>query len=442
LIVPYSIAGQGQKAQPDTLFVLHRMSALIGAGWNRSVIRRASTLLAITLPGLVFNLGLTYAASHMLNSEEFGIFYTAITTINILFAPAIVVNLFFSRFVSTIFANDGLGAAQESFQVVLRTVGRWLTVASVVALAAVLILGGLGGQFSTAMGIVVIVVVATSYFAECGRVILQGEQRFLRLGLYTLSWMLMRFVLGLIGLWVFGTVWGGLAGVAISAPLAFVAFFGTSPLSDAKNQVAAVKPPRLVEIAPFALGYGIFSAAAHADIVVAYAVFDPVQLGVYSASSVLPKGLLMATLPIIQLAFPLMVGSNVAARLGLDVILKGIGLTIAVTMVGAAAIFALSGPACSSSYGLVGCDAQTMAVAALAMIPFGALRFLVSVDYSARRDWMPSLVILPAVAFIVFGLSAPLTPYGLAVDFAIFSVLTLLPYGLLRFLKLRPPRTP
>jgi O-antigen/teichoic acid export membrane protein len=418
------------------LKVLRGLSRLLSRGWNESVIRRAMTLLVITVPATLLNLALTYSASHMLNPTEFGIFYTAITTINILFAPAIVLNLFFSRYVATIFARGGLEAANGAFVVILKTLARWLALASVIGVLAVIIVGALAGKFSATLGIVIIVIVATSYFAECGRVILQGEHRFTRLGIYTLAWMVLRFVLGLGGLWAFGTVWGGLAGVALSAPAAFVLFFGINPLAS-RVMGELPDPPKLTEMVPFALGYALFSAAAHADIIVAYVALDPVHLGIYSASSVLPKGLLMATLPIIQLAFPLMVGRQVEARPGLGVILKGIALTGAVSVAGAAGIFLVSGPACSSSYGLAGCDPTTMIYGALAMISFGLLRFFVSIDYSVKRDWVPSLLAVPTVIFPAVIIGMPLTPETLALYFLIFSVATLLPYLLLSLFQPR-----
>ncbi|HNR77624.1 MAG TPA: hypothetical protein PKM48_10880, partial [Parvularculaceae bacterium] len=61
-------------------------------GLRRSVIRRGISLLALTLPAALLNLGLAYLASKWLDAGDFGIYYAAITAINIAFAPAMIVN--------------------------------------------------------------------------------------------------------------------------------------------------------------------------------------------------------------------------------------------------------------------------------------------------------------------------------------------------------------
>lgn len=209
--------------------VLRRVGARSLSGWNQSVLRRAILLLLFTFPAAALNLAFTYTASHFLSPGDFGIFYTAITAINILFAPATVVNLFFSRFVATAFARHGKEEGKAAVATMLLVVSKWIILASMACLALVGAAGFANDLFSPTVGTLIVVIVATSYFAECGRIILQGEHRFVRLGIYTLGWMTARFVFGLAGLWLFGTVWGALAGVVLSAPIIFILFFGISP---------------------------------------------------------------------------------------------------------------------------------------------------------------------------------------------------------------------
>ncbi|MDO8287788.1 MAG: hypothetical protein Q7T44_01075 [Parvibaculum sp.] len=401
-------------------------------GLSESVVRRAITLLAFTIPASLINLLFTYVAAHKLEPDEFGIFYAAITAINILFAPAVIFNLLFSRYVSTLYAESGSDAARHSHFIVLSTTLRWLSAFTFVGLAAVVILGVIGGFFSAQLAMVVIIIVATSYFAECGRIFLQGEHRFLTLGIYTLIWMSGRLVFGTIGLWVFGTVWSGLAGVVFAAPVVFFLFFGLKPLISKPAKIPDLLPPNLSELVPFAIGYAIFAAVAHADIIVAYLMLDPYQLGVYSASSVLPKGILMLTLPIIQLAFPLMVDNRVKETPGMSVMVKGFLLTSVVAASGVIVAIIFRETVCASRYGFNSCDIPTMIYAAVAMIPFVLVRFLISVDYSAHRDWVPGLLIVPLCIFVGLNLNKPLDSQGLATLFLIFSFIVLLLYPALR----------
>ena len=194
-------------------------------------------------------------------------------------------------------------------------------------------------------------------------------------------------------------------------------------------------PPRisnLTSLIPFGLGYGLFAAAAHVDILIAYFYLPTQELGVYSALPVLPKGPSMLTLPIIQLAFPMMVGRQAASLPSGVVIVKGLVLTTLLSSLGAGAIMALSEPACSGRLGFRACDPTTMSFGLLAIIVFEIVRFLVSVDFSAKRDLMPSALAVPLGLYCAFAGYGVKTPTALAQGFVLFSLATLLFYLLLR----------
>ena len=412
---------------------LSQLRSLATEGVSESVIRRAVALLCFTLPATLLNLGLSYSASRILDPSSFGIFYAAITGINVLFAPAVIANLYFSRYVATLTAHQGVGHADDSLRFVFNTLAKWIGVLLLAALTLVVLLSLSGRHFALPLAILVLLIVYTSYLAEAGRIVLQGVHRFMRLGAYTLSWMVARFVLGLAGLYIFGTVWGGLTGVLLSAPIVFAMFFGLPAVGLGREVASDPKTARLGEIMPLAIGYTIFAATAHADIAVAYLRLPPIELGVYSASSVLPKGLLMATLPILQLAFPMMVGRQVASLPGRIVITKGLVLTLLLSSVGAAMIMVLSGPVCTGNLGFKACDATTMAFGLIAIIAFSVIRFLVSVDFSAKRDWIPSTMIVPLCLYGLAAMGTSVTPEEVAKAFCLFSLATLLFYPLLRF---------
>ena len=324
-----------------------RLRRLAGGEWHQSVLRRGAVLLGFTLPAAFLNLGLTYSASRILLPQGFGIFYTAVTAVNILFAPSVVLNLFFSRFVADLAARHGPKRADMTLWHISRFIGKWLGLFSLLGFVGILLLGLVSAKFSKPTAVLIILIVYTSYLGETGRIVLQGTHRFIRLGAYTLVWMMIRFGLGLAGLWLFQTVWGGLAGIALSAPIVFLLAFGAPRRVDGAEFSKALN---IKALGPFALGYGLFAALAHLDILVAYLTMPRIDLGVYSASSVLPKGLLMVSLPIVQLAFPMMVGRHAAVLQSTSVFLKGLLLTFALTAFGAGAVMAVNDPVCRGSH--------------------------------------------------------------------------------------------
>lgn len=408
-----------------------RFKAIAQSEWDQSVIRRATALLCFTLPATILNLGFNYSASKILAPVEFGILYTAITSINILFAPSVVLNFFFSRIVAQISARFGSSQADMALWDISYIIGKWLGLLSLLGLATLVLLKLLGQKFSGSLALLIILIVFGSYLAEAGRTVLQGTQRFMRLGIYTLGWMTIRFVLGIVGLWVFSAVWGGLVGIALSAPLVLLLFFGLPPIRRAFES-GLREAPRISAFTPFAIGYGLFATTAHVDILIAYATLDRTELGIYSASSVLPKGLLMLSLPVVQLAFPMMVGRQVAVLPSTSVIVKGLLLTFLLTAFGAAAIMTVSEPVCSGAYGITACDPKTMAFALAAIVMFCLLRFLISVDFAANRDWLPSLLAAPLVLFAAYAVGDSHDPLELARLFFVFSLMTLLFYPLVR----------
>jgi len=410
-----------------------RIKQIVHSGWDQSVVRRLISLLCFTLPAAGLNLGLSYFASHLLSSKDFGIYYTAIIAINILFAPSLVLNLFFSRFTANVLARHGLEQADRTLWLIVRLVAKWLGILSLVGLALILLFSVLGGKFSRLLALLIILVVYTSYLAETGRIVLQGTHRFIRLGKYTLGWMAIRFALAIGALWFFRTVWGGMVGIVMSAPIVFLWTFGIPRKNQFADSAALSQALDITALTPFAFSYGVFAAIAHADIVVAYLTMQPHALGVYSASSVLPKGLLMVSLPIVQLTFPMMVGRHAAVLPSTSIFLKGLLVTFALTAIGAIIIIALSEPVCNASYGIAACNSTAMAYGLVAIVVFCVIRFLISADFAANRDWLPTTLVVPLGLFGAYAFHIRrTTPVDLAQTFFLFSLIVLVFYSLLR----------
>jgi hypothetical protein len=182
--------------------------------------------------------------------------------------------------------------------------------------------------------------------------------------------------------------------------------------------------------AKLASGFLLFMLLANADILAAYLTLDPVDLSIYSASSVLPKGLLIATLPLIQLIFPLIVGERASARPTVLLILRGALLTLLVSGAGAIAITVLSEPLCTGARGIASCNDDVMAYGLAAIVAMSMLRLAVSADYAAKNDLIPLLLAAPIVAgWLLVRTSDISAPLSLGQYYAAFSVATLVSYS-------------
>lgn len=407
---------------------------------RRSVIRRGVSLLALTLPAALLNLGLAYLASKWLNPGDFGIYYSAITAINIAFAPATIINLFFTRAVAAIGAEYGPPSAAAASSQVFRFIASWggaLTLASSLVAALFWIASA---KFALPVALISLVVLYISYCSEAGRIALQGDGRFIGLGVYSLAWMAFRFIGGAVGIYLFKSVWAGLAGIAVAIILPVLAlfkpwkmfgerFFFPWKSADPVNAkfLSHVKASAFVNLSA---GFLLFMLVANADILAAYAILEPAGLAVYSASSVLPKGLLIATLPLIQLLFPLIVGERASARPTIALIIRGAFLTLAVAGAGSVFIMFLAEPLCAGPHGISSCSNEVMGYGLAAIVAMSLLRLAVSADYAARNDLTPILLIAPIAigGAMIVSLDVS-TPLELGRFYAQFSVLTLAGYG-------------
>ncbi len=407
---------------------------------NASVFRRGIGLLAITAPAALLNLGLSYLASKWLGAEDFGIYYTAITAINVAFAPATIMNLFFTRAIAATGAEQGADHAKEASEKVFRLIASWGAVAAFSLISFAVIAWGLGAGFSVLVACGVALVIYVSYCAEVGRITLQSGNKFFGLGLFTLGWMTSRFIGGALGIYLLRNVWGGLLGIALATILPIFVLFRPWKMIGRRffrpwahqeggdqNLLALVRFSSFLKLSA---GFMLFMIVAHADILIAYRVLTPEQLSTYSASAVLPKGMLVLTLPLIQLLFPLIVGERASARPARMLIVRGAFLTLVVSAAGALMIDLLSGPLCTSSYGIASCDAGLMRFGLLAIVAMCLLRLAISVDYASHLDYVPLTLSLSLVsAAFALGVDAQWTTQTLSQGYFYFSLATLSGYA-------------
>lgn len=390
--------------------------------WQHSVIRRSVVVLAFSGPAMLFNLGLAYVATTLLSPDEFGIFYLAITITNVAFAPSVVLTLFYSRYFVVTAAKMGEQATLHVIRDYVKKVSLWAGLLSFVTLAGLLAFGELIGISAPKIIFLIVLTDYLAYIAETARAAMQGLHQFVRLGLYTMFWMGFRFLLAIAGLVLFETVSAGLLGVALSAMMVFPYFYVRLnkqlkfPAPETK-----LKLPKFSNILPVALGYSTFVLISYLDILLAYFVLNQSELGAYSASTVLPKGIILLTMPIMQVVFPVIVGKHHGVLLKPELIVRSIAITLFTAIFAATALILSDVLLCSGDFGIKYCQTSLITTMALAAIPLCLVRLFVMIQFAMGRDWMPLLLIVPTLIYFAYAYQFTTGMQQLAAEFMVFS---------------------
>ena len=374
--------------------------ALIASPLHRSVIRRSMVLLSMAVPGFLLNYLLLYIASRTLVTEHFGILYTCITVINILYTPSTIVSFFFSRQISETMALHGVDEALNDFRFFFGKMMFWCAVLSVVILVPFTVLGSIIGVDSYALIVLIVLANYGNYLMETIRGGFQGLQRFFTLGAAGLSWIVFRFIFGTLGIYLFRTVWAGVTGIMLCSAPALLLFHRV--LMRGRTRSGSLRPmffPKR-KFTLFIAGFGLLSLLMYMDVLMAYLSLDKISLSAYSASSILPKSIIMVLNPLMQVLFPLLVTSSALGQSSWTKTIKGIALTAAASLSGALFLDLFADILCSTSLGIKSCMPGTMVVLGYSVIPVCLLRVLTLILYARNIDWGPLLLIVPVSVFM------------------------------------------
>ncbi|MEE9301538.1 MAG: hypothetical protein V3V17_10510 [Alphaproteobacteria bacterium] len=401
-----------------------RVSELSVFAIERSIVRRGFVLLALVLPGHVLNYALLVGATHLLVSDAFGIFYAAIAIINVLFAPSLVLSLFLARHFARLKAQAGPGAAVEAFRQAFRLIARWGLLALFLGLAALSVIGSLVGVESFVLIALIVLTAYMAYVTDVVRAAFQGLQLFVLLGLMGLAWMALRFGLGMAGLGIVGTPWAGLVGILASGLIVCAIFYHVVlRRRDAKPIAEAAFPIEVRKLVQFTMGFSLFSVITYLDVLVGYLVMERASFGVYAASSVLPKAIILLSLPVGQVLFPVLTDEESVGRVRSTSVAKGLGLTFFVSAVGSVIVLAFADFFCGEGFGITLADPELVRLLTLSAIPICLLRVVVMRELARGRDWHPLYLMIPLLPFTSYLLGADtLGAFAYAQSYVIFAL--------------------
>jgi O-antigen/teichoic acid export membrane protein len=397
--------------------------------YDASVVRRVAVLLIFIGPAFLANLLVYYFTVRTLTAENFGLFYIASTITNVAFSGSLVLNIFFTRYLVQIRstnAGDGIAATRR----IQRVIGLSGAISSLVIFVVLMLLSKSLGA-TPLVALFIVVDTYASYLADIGRAFLQSRRQTWQLGCYTFVWMGLRLVFCVLGSAVFGTVWVTLLGSALAPALVFLGFQILLARASRKQRVAVeeqAKAPKLPPIAallPVAFGYGLLIVISNLDILLTYFLLRDQEIGVYSASSVFPKGILVVTMPISQMLFGVMMGDHKSADVFRAVVHKTIWVILALSFGASFSVWLLSPWMCGGTFGLRLCAPVPLHLLLVSAVLLSVLRIIVLLEFVRQRDWLILVLIIPTIVYLLFAWNSRPGIYGFALQFTIFSAAAL-----------------
>ena len=397
------------------------LKGLIERPYDESVFRRAVILLALVIPAFAANMLVHYGAAAFLAPDQFGIFFVANAMSNVLFSGSFVLNMVFTRYLVSVELQHSPKAIYFGLRRLELAVLTWGAIGAATCFALLSVVGQRVGAQSTAVIFLVVFDVYTAYVADLGRILLQSLRRTAALGLYTLVWMLLRFLLCMAGLLIFRTVWGGFIGIVASAVIMFLALHLWVAKQTRDLQFEVSSPPSLLAMSPVAIGYGLTITVSNLDVLVSYFLLSGDDLGVYSASSVFPKAIIVVVMPLLQMLFPIAMGANLSGRQYHAILAKSAIVLLAVTACGSIATWALSDLLCGGTWGIKNCKTGILDVLLWSVVPIAFLRALVLLQFALELDYLAICLGVPALIYTWIAFTSEHSVAFIARQFSLFA---------------------
>ncbi len=396
-------------------------------------------LLVLVLPAYAVNFAFLVISGRLLGITAFGIFYSALSIINILIAPAVITNLFFARKITLSTVKGGYDAALPHFAAYVRYILVWGGLAGAGLFFVLLITGSALGVESLALIILIPAVTVSIYLAESIRALFQGLKKILSLGFYTLFWTILRFLLGLFGIFVVALPWAGLfgifaAGLTVFCLIFFLVIKKTGMRLFRNGDVE--KHANYTGIVSFSASYTVFVLTMYLDNIIAYLFMGRTDLGLYSAACILSKSIILLTNPIVQVFFPVIVEQNVKKAVQPDTVIKSFLITLLLSGAAVAVVCFSPKMVCQYLLGLPECNIPLLRGVAASAVPICILRIIVLIQLGKGYNYH-TFLLLPVILLIsvfLFLLSDTIVWYAwgycLMCWIAVFySVLKTWPFG-------------
>jgi O-antigen/teichoic acid export membrane protein len=378
---------------------------------RHSIIRRSLILTTFYIAGHGFYYVLLLIANAMLDPTGFGRLYTGWAVLNVLVAPISIMALLLSSYFAQANASKGPAFVSRMLARIAALALPW-TAATVLVLEVLFYLGGrLIGVDSLALVLVLPLTAVSFLGVEIVRASLQGTLRFVAYGASWFLWCVAQCLVGAVGLVLTRSPWGCFAGMLVAnlltlGGLCWAVAGGGATAPDATEdgpKLASYSLRRALAFCSAFVGFVLFN---NADIFLAYLILSPADLGIYTASSVLPKAIVTATQPVVQIILPVVISIQGEGEDTSQAVMKAIFAAFALGAAAFVVLWAGSDLACGAPHGIRFCTSPLMLLLAAAAVPLSVIRTLVTADVAHGRYWLPHL---PFLALAVFAAAMTLT---------------------------------
>jgi hypothetical protein len=166
------------------------------------------------------------------------------------------------------------------------------------------------------------------------------------------------------------------------------------------------------------------------DILVAYFYLTSTALGAYSASSVLPKAVVVVIAPLLQMLFPVIVGQGVADRKIKLLMGKIFGVTILIGGSACTLILITGDWTCGSTFGIKFCEISVLEILLVSVMPIVLLRTIIIVQFARGSDLMPLWLAPPIALYFLYAWFFPEgSEFHISITYAWSTIMMLVYYA-------------
>ncbi len=301
-----------------------------------SIIRRSAGVTVPLLLGHAFNYALFWGANRILDTGSFGLFYTAMLSINVLMAPMTAVMVVLARR----FAEIGAKSGSDQVIALARHLLRLCLRAAPILLVISLIFAAAGRWFGIETWQIIVLIPLTVLALTSVEIVRTSWQGLLQFARASVLWIASKAIscslaFGALLLWM--KVWIALAGFCVGSILALLMCLKWYPGSKAEkgNDFLISVDFDLIGAMPMIVSYSLFILLNNTDILIGYLLLSRSELDVYAASALLPKAVITATFAVAQVVLPVVAEQRAAGARFRYSALKGLGLATFAAIVGA-----------------------------------------------------------------------------------------------------------
>ena len=374
--------------------------------------------------GFIFNFGLIYFANFHLENISFGTFYLSLTLLNITifaFQP-------FSFIVIRKIANTkNLKTQNKLIKYFINLIISYSLTGLFFSLFFLTITHFIFNFDSIYLYYFLLLAGATYFSSEILRNILESKKMIYQLGLYFFLWCFLKFFISAIFIYYIRTAFSGVLGIWLSSLIIFILFFFYFVKKVKLKFLISLKLKyfELRETINVLFFYFLIFLLFNLDIILCYFFYEKEVLGIYSASSVLAKGVIVFFNPFMKIFIPFSMNLKKIKKKKINNIVS-LYLFI-LFLIGI--FFLLFGETyLNSDYKFKNTDDTLFKFITISIFPLSVFRIVAMQDFAKFRESKIFYLIIPIILYTTIVSIANFDIYNFSKSFVFLSFFVLIYY--------------